>query len=429
MAGRNIAKGQFEKKHTIRRIWRPIASGLQSQYKIPVNVEPSRRNRAVSEEERIVFKALQQMDRLSGEVPSEADKRLFQLRFTQQPHKFRIFRNVVESEFFFQGIPEQQVAIEGHMPEKPVDIVKLHCVRFFFHDFFMNHLAHLKQLFHQRIVTVFREHRTKPPPENIVFEPDLLNHADQCGGIGNAISRSIFIIHGCRPDAVNQIFTDASVENERMLGHKSDVLTDIALGQPRKIPAVDQNLPLTMTVELTDQHGQRALAAAGKTDERRLLSGRQIKTDILQQVHPILDGISQAADLNPAVEPIGGAVFRADRKFGRRIETFHDAAIPDTRILKLLIIFDQLLPGVVDLLIGRQKRDERPQGEPPTDGQISPDEEQNERSEILKEIVGELDAEFHHDHAVHQFEKRLKMPPCLVALQPVTGIPLNLVDP
>jgi hypothetical protein len=82
---------------------------------------------------------------------------------------------------------------------------------------------------------------------------------------------------------------------------------------------------------------------------------------------------------------------RLQGKFRRALEIFHDPAVADLGVLVDQVEVNQLHPGDVELLVGRQKGHQRAQVEAAVDGQIAAHQNQHERPQALEEIVGDLD--------------------------------------
>src|SRR5574343_372058 len=89
---------------------------------------------------------------------------------------------------------------------------------------------------------------------------------DELVGVGGAGSGDNFLAR-CVRFAVGDVVGDGAEEQERLLQHKADVLTELGNRHGADIDAVDQHLAFGDIVETADQVDQRRLAGTGVADQ------------------------------------------------------------------------------------------------------------------------------------------------------------------
>ena len=106
-------------------------------------------------------------------------------------------------------------------------------------------------------------------------------------------------------------------------------------------------------VELADQQAEGALAGTGEADECHMASRLQCEVDIFQQAGGGIEGIADSGSGDLTADRMGRPLRRwREQKWRLNVEGLHDLAVADLGVLIELIIFDDLLPGVVDFFIG-----------------------------------------------------------------------------
>ena len=162
-------------------------------------------------------------------------------------------------------------------------------------------------------------------------------------------------------------------------------------------------LPSSRTVpgearQLGQDEGQRALAAARRPHQGHVLAGRQRELQVVQRVGP---PVQHDAGLAEVVGPgqgragaRGAASSRANsvRRSGR-VEVGDDLLVLDPRVLLQLEEVDQLPPGLVELAVRLEERDQDTEVERvrAVDDEPAAHEQQEELAELLEEVVDPLD--------------------------------------
>ena len=77
-----------------------------------------------------------------------------------------------------------------------------------------------------------------------------------------------------------------------------------------------------------------------------------------------------------------------------RLELASDLIVFDARIFLHLVVGQELLPGSGKIFVGRDRRHQRADIEPTRDYEVTTDRVEEERAELLNEIIDEFDNEF-----------------------------------
>ena len=290
-------------------------------------------------------------------------------------------------------------------------------------------LAHPHHLLDEIFLLAFLEHGVEGKAQDVGEKPDLLHHGDDLVHRGQAVVARDAVGLAPGVDGIEQVGPDGAFEDEGMLGHHAHVVGDVGLGQGVDVVAVKGGLAAGVFEDLAQAKGQGGLARAGKTDQGREFARGDVQGHALEQLdaaghlqHHVLG--RQRAGQGQGRARIG----RLLGKFRVALEIFHDAVVADRGVLVGLIEIHQLLPGIVELLVGREKGHQRAEVEAAVYRQIAAYEKEHEGPEVLEEIVGDLDGELVEvpDHA--HLEELVGHGPEALVLQAEAGVGVDFVD-
>ncbi len=198
------------------------------------------------------------------------------------------------------------------------------------------------------------------------------------------------------PEPVEQVVQHRSSEQPRVARDEADRAPGHTRGDLGEVGPVQQDRS-RVAAQLGQDERQRALAAAGRADQRDVLARSQGQLDVIEGWGGPVEQDGRLAELVGAGQGrqrlAGGVVPGELSPEPRRVEVRDDLLVLDPRVLLHLEEVDELAPRLVQLPVRLQERDQGSEVERVgmVDDEPPAREQEHELAELLQEVVDPLD--------------------------------------